>query len=107
MQRAHILVVDNFDSFTYNIVDYLHRCGARAHVVTNNVSPEDIDLDRYHGIVISPGPGHPSVAEDVGISAWVLQTAQCPVLGVCLGMQLMVTSEGAALIVRRRLSTDA
>ncbi|CAB0565561.1 aminodeoxychorismate synthase, component I [Corynebacterium diphtheriae] len=97
MQRAHILVVDNFDSFTYNIVDYLHRCGARTHVVTNNVSPEDIDLDRYHGIVISPGPGHPSVAEDVGISAWVLQTAQCPVLGVCLGMQLMVTSEGGCV----------
>lgn len=94
MQRAHILVVDNFDSFTYNIVDYLHRCGAHTHVVTNNVSPEDIDLECYHGVVISPGPGHPSVAADVGVSAWVLETAQCPVLGVCLGMQLMVVHEG-------------
>ena len=98
-----ILVVDNFDSFTYNLVDYL-RHGARAFglsadttVVTNDVELDSAELAAFDAAVISPGPGTPHNPDDIGLSAAVLDSFRGPILGVCLGMQAMVTWLGGAV----------
>ena len=98
-----ILVVDNFDSFTYNLVDYL-RHGARAlglsadtTVVTNDVELDSAELAAFDAAVISPGPGTPHNPDDIGLSAAVLDSFRGPILGVCLGMQAMVTWLGGAV----------
>lgn len=96
MAAPRILVIDNFDSFTFTLVDYLKSAGARVRVVRNDsISPEDA-LDRvYDGVLISPGPGTPA---DAGISVAV--AAACierkrPLLGVCLGHQAIALACGS------------
>jgi anthranilate synthase component II len=82
-----ILVIDNYDSFTYNLVQYLGELGAEVDVRRNDaVTVDDIAAMRPEQIVISPGPGRP---EDAGISTDVIRHfgTSTPVLGVCLGHQ--------------------
>ena len=88
-----ILVIDNYDSFTYNLVQYLGELGqelaiaADVRVYRNDqISLEEIRQLQPDGVVISPGPGRP---EDAGISSAIIQTfgPTTPVLGVCLGHQ--------------------
>lgn len=88
-----ILVIDNYDSFTYNLVQYLGELGqqwaiaADIQVFRNDkITVEDIQKLRPDGIVISPGPGRP---EDAGVSMELIETlgAEMPILGVCLGHQ--------------------
>ena len=82
-----ILVIDNYDSFTYNLVQYLGELGAEIEVVRNDDETVEVLLSRAgDGLVISPGPGHPSEA---GISRDVIRefAGKAPVLGVCLGHQ--------------------
>ncbi|ADO26861.2 aminodeoxychorismate synthase component I [Corynebacterium pseudotuberculosis] len=98
----HVLVIDNYDSFTYNIVDYLARCGAEVTVMRNDapldprrvLKQSSASLDAFDAVVISPGPGSPTIPSDLGISAAVLEHAEVPVLGICLGMQAMAYVEG-------------
>lgn len=82
-----ILLIDNYDSFTYNLAQYLGELGAEVRVVRNDaLTIREIEaLDPSH-IVISPGPGTP---EDAGISKEVIREmgARLPILGVCLGHQ--------------------
>jgi anthranilate synthase component 2 len=82
-----ILVIDNYDSFTYNLVQYLGELGAQLRVVRNDrVSFAEIAALAPAGIVISPGPGEP---RDAGISPSLVRLAagRIPLLGVCLGHQ--------------------
>ncbi len=82
-----ILLIDNYDSFTYNLYQYLSELGAVVEVVRNDeATVEDIDVMAPDRIVISPGPGTPS---DAGISVPVVRhfAGKTPVLGVCLGHQ--------------------
>ena len=82
-----ILVIDNYDSFTYNLVQYLGELGAEVHVVRNDVATvEEVASTRPERIVISPGPGRP---EDAGITMEVIRRLgeTVPLLGVCLGHQ--------------------
>ncbi|MBB6170945.1 para-aminobenzoate synthetase [Nocardiopsis mwathae] len=82
------LLIDNFDSFTYNLSDLIHRVNGRApHVVTNDTPWSDIDLDAYDCVVVSPGPGRPQRERDLGVSALALKQTAVPVLGICLGHQ--------------------
>ena len=92
-----ILVIDNYDSFTYNLVQYLGELGAQPHVVRNDA----IDVDgvaalRPDGIVISPGPGTPDQA---GVSLQVIRRCgeQTPILGVCLGHQAIGQAFGGTV----------
>ena len=82
-----VLVIDNFDSFTYNLVQYLGELGARPVVYRNDaITLGEIEALNPSHVVISPGPGRP---EDAGISGQVIEAfgARIPVLGVCLGHQ--------------------
>jgi anthranilate synthase/aminodeoxychorismate synthase-like glutamine amidotransferase len=82
-----VLLIDNYDSFTYNLYQYLGELGASVEVVRNDqVTLEDIDELAPDRIVISPGPGNP---DDAGISKDVIRhfDAKTPIFGVCLGHQ--------------------
>ena len=100
-----ILVIDNYDSFTFNLVQALQAAGADIRVVRNDAidlaglealaSDPAADL---RGIVISPGPGDP---DDAGISMDAVRVAaarELPLLGVCLGMQSMAAAYGASIV---------
>ena len=63
MKPPQILILDNYDSFTYNLYDYLSQLGANCTVVRNDTAPlSDLMLYKYDGIVLSPGPGRPEKA---------------------------------------------
>ncbi len=89
-----VLVVDNYDSFTYNLVQYIGELGAEPIVYRNDaLTPSDAsELNPTH-LVISPGPGRP---EDAGYSIEYLTTlgTEIPTLGVCLGLQAAVVAFG-------------
>ena len=87
MPGARILVIDNYDSFVYNLVQYLGELGAQPIVHRcDALTIDDVDAIDPDGVLISPGPGRP---EDAGISNEIIRTfgGRAPVLGVCLGHQ--------------------
>ena len=94
-----ILVVDNYDSFTWNLVDYLRALGAAVEVVRNDeVSAAEALASGPGGVLISPGPGTPDEAgmslDLVGLCA----AAERPLLGVCLGHQAIAQHFGGAVL---------
>ena len=92
-----VLVVDNYDSFTYNLAQYLGELGAEPVVYRNDVlSPLEADKVRPTHLLISPGPGRP---EDAGYSMEYLTTlgTEIPTLGVCLGLQAAVVAFGGSV----------
>lgn len=91
-----ILILDNFDSFTYNLVDYFERLQVASCVMRNNVPIDRIHNRNFNGIVISPGPGIPSEA---GITMNVIKcyAGRLPILGVCLGHQAIGEFYGATI----------
>lgn len=87
-----LLIIDNYDSFTYNLVEYLRVLGEEIEVVRNDAPISSVEPGRYRGIVLSPGPSGP---ENSGITLDVIEKANgTPLLGVCLGMQAMVYAFG-------------
>lgn len=98
-----ILIIDNYDSFTYNLVQYLSELGERLVVYRNDkVDLEDIQNLKPTHIVISPGPGRPA---DAGISGDVIKefSGRIPILGVCLGHQCIAEVFGGKVVRARRL----
>ena len=100
-----ILVVDNYDSFTFNLVQALQAAGADVRVMRNDAIDKaglealaDDPASDLRGIVISPGPGDP---DDAGVSVASVEVAaerEIPLLGVCLGMQSMAAAYGASIV---------
>ena len=98
-----LLVIDNYDSFTYNLVQYLGELGEEIKVRRNNeVTIAEIETLRPDRIVISPGPGTPDQA---GISLEVIKRfgAELPILGVCLGHQAIGQAFGGRVVRAPRL----
>ncbi len=98
-----ILMIDNYDSFTYNLVQYLGEMGQKLKVVRNDeISAADIARIKPNKIVISPGPGSP---EDAGISVDVIRdyAGKIPILGVCLGHQAIGYAFGGKIIRAKNL----
>ena len=90
-----VLFVDNFDSFTYNLVEYT-SVHAETAVLKNTASLADVRAADPDAIVISPGPGHPANERDVGVTLDVLReiSPEIPTLGVCLGLEAAVYAYG-------------
>ena len=89
-----ILVIDNYDSFVFNLVQYLGQLGAKCDVVRNDAVDVNI-ADKYDGVLISPGPGTPEAA---GISMEMIKYCgekKIPLFGVCLGHQAIAAVYGA------------
>jgi len=98
-----ILMIDNYDSFTYNLVQYLREMSAEVRVVRNDaLSVADIEALAPSALVISPGPGRP---EDAGISCDAIRAfaGHIPILGVCLGHQAIGLVYGATVVHARKL----
>jgi para-aminobenzoate synthetase component II len=99
----HVVVIDNYDSFTFNLVQYLGELGATCDVVKNDdTTPERILADAPHGVLISPGPCTP---DDAGISlrAVAVLAGRVPLLGVCLGHQAIGQAFGGRVVRADRL----
>src|SRR4051812_4310359 len=93
---ARILVVDNYDSFVFNLVQYLGQLGAECEVRRNDEVGAG-DIDGYDGVLLSPGPGIP---EDAGCSVEMVHACEergLPLLGVCLGHQAIAVAHGATV----------
>jgi anthranilate synthase/aminodeoxychorismate synthase-like glutamine amidotransferase len=94
--RTRVAVIDNYDSFTYNLVQYLAELGAHPEVFRND-AVRAADLRGYEALVVSPGPGEPA---DAGISVEAIRTlsGEMPVLGVCLGHQALGEAFGGRVV---------
>lgn len=98
-----ILMIDNYDSFTYNLVQYLEEIGTPVHVVRNDVMTiAQIEELNPGAIVISPGPGRPSSA-GISMEAIAHFSGQLPILGVCLGHQSIARAFGGQIIGAKSL----
>ncbi|WP_458205862.1 anthranilate synthase component II [Haladaptatus sp. NG-SE-30] len=104
---TRVLFVDNFDSFTYNLVEYTEEAlradqpnaVVETEVVKNTASLTEIRDTEPDAIVISPGPGHPENERDVGVTAEVFRklSPEIPTLGVCLGLEAAVHVYGGTV----------
>ncbi|OGX33862.1 MAG: anthranilate/aminodeoxychorismate synthase component II [Omnitrophica WOR_2 bacterium RIFCSPHIGHO2_02_FULL_52_10] len=98
-----ILMIDNYDSFTYNLVQYFGELGADMKIYRNDkITLKQIEALRPEQIVISPGPGRP---EDAGISVDLIKAfaGKIPILGVCLGHQCMGYAYGGKIVNAKKL----
>lgn len=84
-----IVIIDNYDSFTYNLFQYVAEItGTKPEVYYNNqISWKDFTKLKADAVIISPGPGNPKNTKDLGIAKEIIQKAKLPILGVCLGHQ--------------------
>jgi anthranilate synthase/aminodeoxychorismate synthase-like glutamine amidotransferase len=95
---ARVLVIDNYDSFVYNLVQYLGELGAEPEVWRNDaISVDDLVAAGPDGLLISPGPGRPDDA-GVSLAAVAALGGRCPVLGVCLGHQCIAQHFGGRIV---------
>ncbi|MDX3214813.1 aminodeoxychorismate/anthranilate synthase component II [Streptomyces sp. ME02-6991-2B] len=94
---ARILVVDNYDSFVFNLVQYLYQLGAECEVLRNDQVETAHAQDGFDGVLLSPGPGTP---EEAGVCVDMVRhcaATDVPVFGVCLGLQSMAVAYGAVV----------
>jgi para-aminobenzoate synthetase component 2 len=94
---ARILVVDNYDSFVFNLVQYLYQLGAECEVLRNDEVSTAHAQDGFDGVLLSPGPGKP---EEAGVCVDMVRHCAAtgvPVFGVCLGMQSMQVAYGGVV----------
>jgi len=91
-----ILLIDNFDSFTFNLVDFLEIAGANVTVKRNDILPKELNIAKYDLLVISPGP---SIPENAGYLLETIKTYanKIPTFGVCMGMEAITEAFGGSL----------
>ena len=95
--ELRVVVVDHHDSYTWNLV---HLVAGVTGVLPTVVQHDEVSADEvlaFSHVVLSPGPGHPGLVEDFAVGREVLRRATRPVLGVCLGMQGLVTAYGGTV----------
>lgn len=98
-----ILLIDNYDSFTYNLYQYLCQLGAKVKVVRNDaITIADIAALDLAGLVLSPGPGRPETA-GITMEAVKAFAGKLPILGICLGHQSIAQAYGAKIVKAKNL----
>ena len=98
-----ILLIDNYDSFTFNLYHYISSLGVKVDVIRNNkITAKDIKKNKYNKIVISPGPGNPSQSGNC-INILKSLHKEIPFLGVCLGHQIIGQVFGSKIIQAKKL----
>ena len=95
--NVHVVVVDHHDSYTWNLVHLVASVTGELPTVVQHDEVSAAELLGFTHVVLSPGPGHPSVAADFAVGREVLLAATRPVLGVCLGMQGLVAAYGGTV----------
>ncbi|RJR19961.1 MAG: aminodeoxychorismate/anthranilate synthase component II [Desulfobacteraceae bacterium] len=98
-----LVMIDNYDSFTYNLYQYLMQMGAEVQVTRNNLlTMDELEVLNPLGLVISPGPGRP---EEAGITIAAIKrfSGRIPILGVCLGHQAIALAMGGKVVPAKRL----
>jgi anthranilate synthase component 2 len=101
-----VLVIDNYDSFVYNLVQYIGELGTEVAVYRNDeVTLEQVEALKPDRIVISPGPGSPDDPHYFGVCKQILQqlSPKVPTLGVCLGHQGIISTFGGKVVSAKRL----
>jgi anthranilate synthase component 2 len=101
-----VLVIDNYDSFVYNLVQYIGEFGPETFVYRNDqVTLQQVQKLNPDRIVLSPGPGNPEDARYFGVCKGILQqvSPQVPTLGVCLGHQGIISTFGGKVVSAKRL----
>ena len=95
MMEKEVLVIDNYDSFTYNLVEYVRKCGFKVDVFRNDEIPLQ-QIETYNTIILSPGPGVP---QEAGLLKKIIEEygEKKKILGVCLGMQAIAEVYGCEL----------
>ena len=89
-----ILVVDNYDSFTHNIIRYINELGVKTHITYNDIKYSKLELENYDAVLLSPGPSQP---QNSGICSQIVKDCvkkEIPLLGICLGMQIIAQHFG-------------
>ena len=102
-KELHLVVLDNYDSFTYNLVHMLYALGARLTVLRNReTTPQEVLALRPDALLLSPGPSRP---EKAGVMPSLIAAAvgKIPMLGVCLGHQALAQHFGARIVSARRI----
>ena len=98
-----VLLIDNYDSFTFNLYHYISSLGVKVEVVRNDkITAKDIKKNKYNKIVISPGPGNPSQSGNC-INILKSLYKEIPFLGVCLGHQIIGQVFGSKIIQAKKL----
>ena len=98
-----VLLIDNYDSFTFNLYHYISSLGVKVDVVRNDkITAKDINKNKYNKIVISPGPGNPSQSGNC-INILKSLHKEMPFLGVCLGHQIIGQVFGSKIIQAKKL----
>lgn len=95
--RPDVVVVDHHDSYTWNLVHLVASVTGELPTVVQHDEVEPADVLRHSHVVLSPGPGHPEVVTDFAVGREVLLDGSRPVLGVCLGLQGLVTTYGGTV----------
>lgn len=95
-KQIHVVVIDHYDSFTYNLVVYLERLGASVQVFRTNSDLREVEMARPTHLVLSPGPGHPKEVT-LFLNAIKCFEGRIPLLGVCLGHQAIAYGSGASV----------
>lgn len=99
LPNKSVVLIDNFDSFTFNIAQMVAEVNGREPIVLDNTIPwREIRKIPHERIILSPGPGNPQTARDVGSTMDALEGATVPVLGVCLGHQCITLHHGGEVI---------
>ena len=99
----HTAVIDNYDSFTFNLVDYIRQTGARVSVFRNDeITIPELEELALDALVISPGPGRPETA-GISMEAISAFSGRLPILGVCLGHQSIAACFGGEIIHAKQL----
>lgn len=99
--KKHIVLIDNFDSFTYNLVDYLRQLGATVTVLRNTTPVTKVKQVKPNLVVYSPGPGNPSQSGNL-LQYIKTLSGVYPQFGVCLGLQAMIEAFGGSLQVLKK-----